>query len=977
MRAYLDAALDCVILADLGGHVVEFNAAAERVFGYRREEALGQSLAELIVPPSLRQRHLRAFTRFVETGEGRLLGRRLELTGMRADGSEFPVELALSKVEGEPPLVCGAIRDLSEIKRAEVDLRRLADQQAALRRVAMLVAREAAPAEVFAAVAEECARVLNIALASVFCYEADGGATLVGVWGSENPFAVGDRYGPHPGAIAEVRRTRRPALVKYAELPGTISARLAEAGIRLGLGVPIVVGKKLWGVLVALSTDLSSLPDDSEVRLTEFTELVATAIANTQARDALRRLVDEQAALKRVATRVAREPLPAELFAAVAEEAAHVLEVELVSIARYEPDGTATVIAALDEHPFPVGSNWPLDGPSVMATVLETGRPARVDDYGELLGTIAGRVHTAGIHSAVGVPITVDRRTWGAMIAVAPGRNPLPDDTETRLTDFTELVSTAISSAQARADLRGLVDEQAALRRVATLVARGTDAAAVFDAVCVETGRLMDATSVNLARFTPDGLNLTMAGWSAHDTHVPTGTRLPLSPDTINGVIQRTAAPARFDSYESATSELAGVIQQRGIRSEVGAPVSVEGRVWGALIAGTDSPQPLPAGAESRLARFAELVATAISNASARSELVASRARIVTAGDEARRRVERNLHDGAQQRLVTLGLELDALRTSIPSEMEGIRATLGRLEDGIEAALEDVREVSRGLHPALLSQGGLGPSLRALARECPIPVKVEIDLEQRLPESIEIAVYYVVSEALTNAAKHAAATECSVTVTTSGDLLQATMRDNGSGGAEASGGSGLIGLIDRVEALGGRFALDSPRGHGTTIGIELPLVAAPVEKLAPSEQAEGDWLFRLQTRLAEVADPSTLLAAVANVADALYVVDAQGRIRFLNPAALRILGYEHEEQLLGRLSHDTIHYMHPDGTPFPAAECPLLEPRVTGETVHIDEDWFVRQDGTFVRVAYSSAAIPLPDGRGAVVSFRDLPPKGD
>jgi PAS domain S-box-containing protein len=385
----------------------------------------------------------------------------------------------------------------------------------------------------------------------------------------------------------------------------------------------------------------------------------------------------------------------------------------------------------------------------------------------------------------------------------------------------------------------------------------------------------------------------------------------------------------------------------------------------------------LPAGAESRLARFAELVATAISNASARSDLVASRARIVAAGDEARRRVERNLHDGAQQRLVTLGLELDALRTSIPSEMKGIRATLGRLEDGIEAALEDVREVSRGLHPALLSQGGLGPSLRALARECPIPVKVEIDLEQRLPESIEIAVYYVVSEALTNAAKHAAATECSVTVTTSGDLLRATMRDNGSGGAEASAGSGLVGLIDRVEALGGRFALDSPRGHGTTIGIEIPLVAAPTEELAPSEQAEGDWRFRLQTRLAEVADPSTLLAAVANVADALYVVDAQGRIRFLNPAALRILGYGHEEQLLGRLSHDTIHYMHPDGTPFPAAECPLLEPRVTGETVHVDEDWFVRQDGTFVRVAYASAAIPLPDGRGAVVSFRDLPPKDD
>jgi PAS domain S-box-containing protein len=563
------------------------------------------------------------------------------------------------------------------------------------------------------------------------------------------------------------------------------------------------------------------------------------------------------------------------------------------------------------------------------------------------------------------------------MIAVAPGLTPLPHDTEARLARFTELVSTAISSAQARSDLRGLADEQAALRRVATQVASGTEAAAVFDTVCFETGRLMEATSVNLARFTPDGFNLTMAGWSAHDTHVLTGTRLPLSADTINGVIQRTAAPARFDSYEDASSELARIIQQRGIRSEVGAPVSVEGRVWGALIAGTDSPLPLPAGAETRLARFAELIATAISNASARSELVASRARIVAAGDDARRRVERNLHDGAQQRLVMLGLELDALRTSIPNEMEEIRAALRHIEGSIEAVLDDIREVSHGLHPALLSQGGLGPSLRALARESPIPVEVEIDLEQRPPESIEIAVYYVVSEALTNAAKHAHASRCSVTVTDSGDLLRATIRDDGDGGAEASAGSGLIGLIDRVEALGGRFALDSPRGHGTSIAIELPLVTAPIGEAQGPELKEGDWRFRLQTRLADVADPSTLLAAVANVADALYVVDAQGRIRFLNPAALRILGYDHEQQLLGRSSHDTIHYMHPDGTPFPASECPLLEPRVTGETVHVDEDWFVRQDETFVRVAYSSAAIPLSDGRGAVVSFRDLPPGDD
>jgi PAS domain S-box-containing protein len=810
MRAYLNAALDCVVLADMVGRIVEFNPAAERTFGYTREEAIGQPLAELIVPPSLRPRHKAAFLRFVETGEGRLFGRRLELTGMRADGSEFPVELALSRVEGEPPMICGSIRDLSETKRAEVDLHRLADQQAALRRVA---------------------------------------------------------------------------------------------------------------------------------------------------------------------TRVAHEEAPANLFAAVAEEVASVLVVPLVTIVRYEPDESATVLAAIEDRPFPVGSNWSLDGPGILATVRATGHPSRVDDYGALRGLVAERVHAAGIHSAVGVPIAVEGETWGAMIAVAPGLDPLPDDTESRLAEFTELVSAAILNAQAREDLRGLLDEQASLRRVATLVARGTEAPAVFDAVCVETGRLMEATTVNLARFTADGFNLTMAGWSSHDTHVPVGTRLPLDGDTINGIIQRTTAPARIDSYEGASSELAQMIQRRGIQSEVGAPVTVEGQVWGALIAGTDAPHPLPLGAEQRLARFAELIATAVSNASTRSELVASRARIVAAGDEARRRVERNLHDGAQQRLVTLGLEVDAMRSSIPSRMEDIVAALGRIEHGIKAALEDVREVSRGLHPALLSQGGLGPSLRGLGRESAIPVTVEVDLDQRPPQSIEIAVYYVVSEALTNAAKHGCASECWITVVASGGVLRATIRDDGVGGADSSSGSGLIGLVDRVEALGGRFLLDSPRGHGTTVAVELPLSQPPSEVAV--QQSESDWRFRLQTRLADVADPSTLLAAVANVADALYVIDAEGRIRFLNPAALRILGYDNEQQLLGLSSHDTIHSMHPDGTPFPAAECPLLRPRVTGETVKVDEDWFIRQDGSFVRVAYSSAAIPLSDGRGAVVSFRDLPPKAD
>jgi PAS domain S-box-containing protein len=675
LHAYLEAALDCVIMADASGRIVEFNPAAERTFGYTREEAVGRTLAELIVAPSLREAHTRAFARFVETREQRLFGQRLELTGMRADGSEFPVELALAQVEGEPLLICGALRDLSDAKRAERDLSRLAEVQAALRRVATLVAE------------------------------------------------------------------------------GT---------------------------------------------------------------------------------------MPGDVFFAVAREVANLLDVSTVEVVRFDSDTSATVVADWGDLPYPVGTEWTVEQPSVMATILETGRSGRIDDYSTLPGQLAEMARRAGLRSAVGAPIILEGKVWGAILPASTTR-VLPDYTEAYLTDFTELLATAISNTQARDDLRRLVDEQAALRRVATLVARGTDSHTVFDAVCAETGQLIGASSVNLAFFTSDGFNLTMAGWSLRDTHVPTGTRLPLERDTINGVIRRTGAPARVDSYDDVEGELADLIRQRGIRSEVGAPVVVEGQLWGALIAGTDGGEPLPAGAEQRLASFAELIATAVSNATTRSELIASRARIVTAADEARRRIERNLHDGTQQRLIALGLDLQAVRGRIPAEIAA-HAELERIGDDLEAVLEDVREISRGLHPALLSQAGLGPSLRALARTLPLPVHLDISIAERPPESTETAVYYVVSEALANAVKHAHASEISVAIRTSGRAIRATIQDDGVGGADASAGSGLVGLIDRVETLGGRLTLDSPRGAGTTLSIVLPLDDSRLESGEPTSAGSGgDW----------------------------------------------------------------------------------------------------------------------------------------
>ena len=423
------------------------------------------------------------------------------------------------------------------------------------------------------------------------------------------------------------------------------------------------------------------------------------------------------------------------------------------------------------------------------------------------------------------------------MLLATFGVEPVPLDTERRLGQFTELMATAIANAEARAEIQRLAEEQAALRRVATLVAEGRDAAAVFDAVCEETGRLVGATSVNLSHYTPDAMNVTMAGWSLPDTHVPPGSTYPLTPDTVGGEIVRTREPVRIDTWEGAASELATPVR-RGARSSLGAPVMIEGQLWGALVCATDGEEPLPAGTEFRLGRFTDLVATAVSNAAARSELIASRARLVAAGDEARKRIERNLHDGTQQHLIAIGLDLRRVQASVPPDQRDTHAGLEHVAGELESVLEEVRELSRGLHPPLLSRRGLGPSLRALARRSPIPVKLEIKLDERPPEPVETAVYYVVSEALTNAIRYSNASTISVMIGTRVPVesqaatvdgrpgvvnLYATVGDDGEGGALPARGSGLTGLADRIDALGGRFALQSPPGRGTTIWITLPL----------------------------------------------------------------------------------------------------------------------------------------------------------
>ncbi|MEA2590267.1 MAG: hypothetical protein QOD62_98, partial [Actinomycetota bacterium] len=293
----------------------------------------------------------------------------------------------------------------------------------------------------------------------------------------------------------------------------------------------------------------------------------------------------------------------------------------------------------------------------------------------------------------------------------------------------------------------------------------------------------------------------------------------------LASTIWRTGRPVRIDDYHGVPGRIAAFVREElGIGSSVGSPIVVAGRLWGALfVHSKQTHQPLPRDTESRLTGFTELVATAIANAESRAELKASRARIVAAADETRRRLERDLHDGIQQRLVSLQLELRAVQAAVPPELGELERDLSRVAEGLASVFDELREISRGIHPAILSEGGLGPALRSLRRRSAVPVELDLQAEVRLPERVEVAAYYVVSEALTNAAKHAHASIVKVELDTRDATLQLAIRDDGLGGADLSRGSGLLGLSDRIEALGGTLEVSSPTGSGTTLLIELPL----------------------------------------------------------------------------------------------------------------------------------------------------------
>ena len=456
--------------------------------------------------------------------------------------------------------------------------------------------------------------------------------------------------------------------------------------------------------------------------------------------------------------------------------------------------------------------------------VPHAGRPGeRVRGHlpSRCAGGVGGLEHRSGDRDVdrehAGVPVLPPRRCRGRDVRV-----PAAGAAGELLAGQARLRAAEADERRRQAD--ALAKQQTALRRVATLVARGADPAEVYPVTVTELARGLDVEHVTLVRFDPDDSCTVLAAHDRPDREtLHVGERLPLDGESISGRIRASGAAARIDDYAGVGGTIASRMRGLGLHSGAGAPVTVDDKPRGALIVGSIRHEPLPRGTEERICDFADLVATAIANAETRAELKASRARIVAASDQARRRFERDLHDGAQQRIVALGLGLRTIEASVPQQDQAIRKQLDNVINGMADLYTNLQELSRGIHPAILSKGGLGPALRALARRSVVPVSIQVDVDRRLPEPVEVAAYYVVAEALTNAAKHAEASEVVIRVGLGADELYIEVADDGVGGATSTGGgSGLVGLRDRVEAVSGRIDVSSPPGEGTTLTARIP-----------------------------------------------------------------------------------------------------------------------------------------------------------
>jgi len=477
---------------------------------------------------------------------------------------------------------------------------------------------------------------------------------------------------------------------------------------------------------------------------------------------------------------------------------------EIVGVGRerlrgHRPDAVLGATVDAEQQPVPIGA---VMGDAVLASgEPEAGRLARL---------------TRADGSSVWVSVS------SGPVLDAEGK---PEGVVSTLSDITERRRAQARLVASERATRALAEEQAALRRIATLVAAEAPSSAVFERVTAEVADLLRTPSASLVRYEDDG-HATLVGSAREpeDDINPVGSTFALDGDSVLARVLATGRPQRIDDYERASGSLAEQLRALGYRCSVAAPVAVGGRLWGALIASSRQPEALAERSERRLCDFADLVAQALSNADAYDKLATSRARIVEAGDSERRRLERNLHDGAQQQLVSLAVHLRLVEARLQTDPAGAKQDLITAREQLGHALNDLRELARGIHPAILTDGGLSPALSAIATRATVPVEIVDVPGERLPEPVEAAAYYLVAEAITNVAKHARASHVAVSVRRDDKRVIVHIADDGVGGADRAGGSGLSGLSDRVEALHGRLRIDSPRGGGTRIEAQIPVV---------------------------------------------------------------------------------------------------------------------------------------------------------
>jgi PAS domain S-box-containing protein len=574
---------------------------------------------------------------------------------------------------------------------------------------------------------------------------------------------------------------------------------------------------------------------DTEVRIVRATPDEAVMIfrdvtdRKRQERE-LVELANEQAALSRVAVAVATEAEPQRVFDVVIEEVGELFRAQGANLARFVPGRYEAIVVGrwgeAGARHVEIGERLAFDGPTPFAQVMDTGGPVRLDTLDDIPGARAQWMRDIGVKSVVAAPVRVSGDLWGAVVASSTEYAAFPPGAEERLGKFANLIAVAIANAEASEHLSTVAEEQAALSRVAIGVATETPSERLLDLVTEEVGCLFGADWAQTVRFTPEGDAAFSVGRWARTGDYPfeeEGARLPFAGGAVQRVYE-TSRPARQD-FDKLDPERREWLEAIGVRSGVAAPIFVADGLWGAVTVVGADPQAFPPDTEARLAKFTRLVGLAIVNAETRAQLAASRARIVRAGDEERRRLERNLHDGAQQRLVTLSLGL-RLAESRLDDPDAARALLESASSELAQALEELRELARGIHPAMLSDRGLGPALEALAARTPVPVELEDGTDGRLPPPVEAAAYYVIAESLTNVAKYADAAAAHVRVAHENGLAVVEVEDDGVGGADASRGSGLRGLADRVEALEGRLSITSEHGHGTRVRAEIPLGSA-------------------------------------------------------------------------------------------------------------------------------------------------------